>query len=164
MGNNHVKALGVRPEGTVGTAQFNQLWEVYKNTDDAVTLKNVFSPRILSHPHFQAKKFLKDLSAAVKVDYSDDLAQQLIEGVLPSPDAEVIHREAFLKLLADASCTPFFSFLALSFHHFYPTSCLTTVFDFFVELSLSLLILNQLNLLPRNERLSQAKESPSLRP
>jgi len=66
MGNKALcKDIGIKPDTTIGTSEFNELWlKCSKNT-------NYLSAK-------KAKVFLKDFAKTANVEYSRDLAEYLI--------------------------------------------------------------------------------------
>jgi hypothetical protein len=85
MGNNYVKQLGIKPEGKIGTREFNAIWDKYAEKDKTMKRKN-------------AIKFLRDFSTAVNVKCDDEMIRKLMEDAGVNRNDKIITKDAFIGL------------------------------------------------------------------
>jgi hypothetical protein len=85
MGNNYVKQLGIKPEGKIGTREFNAIWDKYAEKDKTMKRKN-------------AIKFLRDFSPAGHVKCDDEMISKLMTDAGVNRNDKIITKDAFIGL------------------------------------------------------------------
>eukprot|EP01125_Pyxidicula_operculata_P006254 TRINITY_DN2171_c0_g1_i2.p1 TRINITY_DN2171_c0_g1~~TRINITY_DN2171_c0_g1_i2.p1 ORF type:complete len:287 (-),score=54.54 TRINITY_DN2171_c0_g1_i2:262-1053(-) len=96
MGNNYVKQLGIKPQKEIGSRDFRTLWMKYAEPGGKkISRKN-------------AKKFLKDFVAAIKVKYEPAMCRKLFQECDPT-NSGWLDEDQFANL--------FFASAKASLHH-----------------------------------------------
>eukprot|EP01102_Stenamoeba_stenopodia_P010263 TRINITY_DN307_c0_g1_i1.p1 TRINITY_DN307_c0_g1~~TRINITY_DN307_c0_g1_i1.p1 ORF type:complete len:1402 (+),score=340.59 TRINITY_DN307_c0_g1_i1:217-4422(+) len=90
MGNNYCKDLGIRPDQAIGSKDLEAIWTRYEKK------ASVANSGVLSEK--STTKLLKDLAAATKVPYSEELATKLVLEH-QHPQNKTLNYEQFKKLI-----------------------------------------------------------------